>query len=755
MDRKYLETYTQPCLYGSLAPCSGSCPLNLDIRKIADYIQKGNFSMAYKQYRDKSVFPGIVCRVCGEPCKTSCVRKEKDEPVSLRSLERACVDYADSDTPSRFNLPKRKTKIAIIGGGLAGLTCAQRLGMKSYDITIYEKAEFLGGRLHSMLPAEEFMPEIEGQLRFTKCNFQMNTEIKSLDELDFDAAIIATGAGGQDFGLMAGYDTQSFASSRPGVFIVGAVIGAAPVTDIAQASVAAHSVEKYIQLKKTDGIPESFIKSGSCIKKDLSALESAPAVVPADGKLFARDEAISEANRCLKCDCTECRDCCELLENFQKTPQLMAKDALAALHSQGARLPAKQSATRVTTACNLCGLCGDLCPEDISLGKIAHDYRHFKFEDNCYPAKYSDFFLRDMAFSNNEAFLCHAAPGHEKASYLFFPGCQLGGSDPRYVTASYSALLKKLPDTAIYLGCCGVSADWAGNTPLHRQVQEDIKQAWETLGKPKFIFACATCRKQFYDFLPEIEQISLYELLDESGISVQKNYANEMSVFDPCASRDFPDMQKTVRKIVKESGINNHELRFSNERARCCGWGGHVMGANMPFADKIIGNRISEYSHPYVTYCSNCRDVFSSRGKECVHVLDLIFGLNDVSYQPPSWSDKRKNKVYLKKTLLEDIFCEGPQPKEEERFPMKLTIPEDVMAMLNHDLILEDEIRETISHIEKTGESVYNKLKDTYIGYCKIGIVTFWVEYQKKGDEFILHNAYTHRMVIDTTEVIR
>jgi len=210
-----------------------------------------------------------------------------------------------------------------------------------------------------------------------------------------------------------------------------------------------------------------------------------------------------------------------------------------------------------------------------------------------------------------------------------------------------------------------------------------------------------------------------------------------------------------VRLVAKKAGIETEELEFSNDKARCCGWGGHIISGNRKFAETVIKNRISETTHPYITYCTNCRDTFALRGKECVHILDLLFGLNGRDFIPPTPGEKRTNRLMAKNSVLTEVFGENGVDTAGGQCDLELKISPEMKAKLSRLFILEEEVCETIKYLEETKNSVYNVDADTYIGYLLIGIITYWVEYRKLGDgEFELINAYTHRVQIDE-EIIK
>ena len=748
MDKKQYDSFAKNCIAGGLPPCSGNCPLNLDIPAIVRNLQAGDFSAAYRLYRNQSVFPAIVCEICPQPCQETCVRKEKDASIPLLLLEKACVAFTTSDKPSNYNLPSRGKKISVIGGGLAGLTCALKLGTKGYDVTLYERSRTLGGRLSGLMDPDIFLAEIERQMQYAHCRVELAHEIRTLDELEFDAAYIATGQDGEDFGLTGNIDGCSFATTQNGVFIGGAILGAKPVEDIAQAIVGSHSIEKFIKVSAMDGIPETFIRHGSCITKDMSRQKRCDMILAESSGNYSADEAVSEANRCLLCDCTECREACELFDFFKKTPKQMAGEALTSLHSKAGIT--KQMATKFIASCNLCGLCGKVCPEGIDMGQMAYDFRYFTAQSKTYPPAFSDFFIRDMIFSNHEAALARLSPGNTHARYLFFPGCQLGASNPEYVSSSYQYLLDRFPDTAVMLGCCGAPADWGAETELNQETIDYIRTIWDDFGKPVIVFACPSCHRQLNKYLPEAKQISLYEIIAENGLPELDvtTGSNPMCVFDPCSARDNPDLHKAVRQIAAASGTKLEELYYSGEKARCCGWGGHVISANPVLADRIVDNRIHESENPYITYCTNCRDTFAWKGKDCIHILDLVFDLHPESAAPPSLGTRRKNKLLATKILLEQCFNEPQQEIQYGDCTVNVEIPNHMIEKLHRQLILEEEVCRAIEYCESTGYHFFDREKNCFTGHLQIGIITYWVSYEKQGGKCILTNAYSHRMEI-------
>lgn len=737
------ESYAAECINGLKAGCICACPFNLDIRSFISKIKIKSFSAAYRLYRNQVVFPGIVSALCPAPCREACVLK--DSSIAMPLLEKTCVNAMRDKSPNRYNMPKKPQSIVIIGAGLSGLACAQKLASKNYDVTVYEKADKTGGRLWELLPPEIFLKDIKTQFMFADYELRSNTEIQSIEELRFDAAYIATGQSGSDFGLTLAH-APSQSTGTPGVFMGGRLTGASDMEAIMQGAVAAASIEKYIQTGLMGGIEETFHQS-CAYDFPAKAAEAKPAVSPSSSEqYYTADEAVEEAARCLLCDCTACRDNCELLQSVGKLPKRLADDALVSLFPV-AGLEGQRIATRTIASCQQCGACAASCPKDIDMELFYRDFRQLLVSDNTFPAAFHDYFMRDLEFSGSDDFcLARKAPGGKVSGYAFFPGCQLGGSKTDYVSKTYGYLLARLPGTALMLACCGIPAEWAGEREKLEAHTERLRADWERLGKPVLIFACPTCRKAFSRFMPDIEGVSLYEIMEREGAPESRASAEKAAaVYDPCSSRFFPEMQQSVRRLAERAGYLLSEIASSGENAKCCSYGGHTHMANPRLIDTVTKNRISESDKPYITYCANCRDTFLAAGKECVHILDAVFGLERGG--APDRSQSRFNRRKLKPLMLDEFWGECADMPEYPGDTLKMSA--GLKWRLSASFILEEDILRTIKESEASGR-VIKDLSGLCHAHLTIGAITYWARYSAPGDgNYQLHGAYSHRMQIE------
>lgn len=200
------------CLNCKHRPCVQGCPVNVQIPDFIAKIAQGDFDGAYQTISQTNALPAVCGRVCPQEsqCESKCVRAIKGESVAIGRLERFAADYnmahGNCAVPS---VKKNGHKVAVVGGGPSGLTCAGDLAKKGYDVTIFEAFHTAGGVLmygipEFRLPKAIVKSEIE---KLEKLGVEIKTDmvigkILSVDELmdmGYEAIFIGSGAGLPNF----------------------------------------------------------------------------------------------------------------------------------------------------------------------------------------------------------------------------------------------------------------------------------------------------------------------------------------------------------------------------------------------------------------------------------------------------------------------------------------------------------------------------------------------------------------------------
>ena len=416
---RFDHDFAAGCLHGSAPFCRQGCPFHLDVRAFIAKIKRGAWLSAYGIYQQAVVFPKVVSALCTAPCTAACPLQEKQAAVRLADLERAAVAMAGAPAFPCLNIPGKQQRVAVIGAGPSGLACAVRLGMKKYAVTVYERQSDCGGVLKSFLPEQIFREELRQACAASQIQLRLDCPAATLEEVAADAVYIATGSGGADFGAIG--------QPLPGVFLGGLLLGGDVLTAIAAGIETAQAIEAFL---KTGAMALAQAKAPDCvIPRPLLPADLEAPILPA-GAVYTREEARQEAGRCLDCDCDRCYLICDFMRHYRKRPVQLANMLDYGLNEQ--KLFAVSN-TRLANSCSDCGACRQNCPIRIDTGYQISLARQQMFARGAIPPAYHDYLLRDMAHAHSPAaFLFLAAPsGHNR--YLFFPGCQMGASDPQYV----------------------------------------------------------------------------------------------------------------------------------------------------------------------------------------------------------------------------------------------------------------------------------------------------------------------------------
>ena len=140
-----------------------------------------------------------------------------------------------------------------------------------------------------------------------------------------------------------------------------------------------------------------------------------------------------------------------------------------------------------------------------------------------------------------------------------------------------------------------------------------------------------------------------------------------------------------------------------------------------------------------------CRDRLAREGAQSVHILELVYGAQ--AAQTPGISEKRRNRLLLKQSLLRDIWGEDVK---NEPLGFRLEITGEARALMEQRMILDTDITAVMRHYRESGEAVLDADSGLLSTRCRLGNVTFWVKFTEDAEGYTVHRAYSHRMTVET-----
>ena len=197
------------CIGCKNKPCQSGCPVGIDIPEFIAHVAEGDFEAAYNVIAQSSALPAVCGRVCPQEsqCESKCVRGIKGESVAIGRLERFVADwYRENVNAMPEKAASNGIKVAVVGSGPAGLTCASDLAKKGYQVSVFEALHTAGGVLvygipEFRLPKAIVQQEIDG-LKKMGVDFECNMvigKVLTIDELmgeyGYEAVFVGSGAG--------------------------------------------------------------------------------------------------------------------------------------------------------------------------------------------------------------------------------------------------------------------------------------------------------------------------------------------------------------------------------------------------------------------------------------------------------------------------------------------------------------------------------------------------------------------------------
>ena len=208
---------------GQKVPCEALCPAHVNVPGYIACTAAGDYAGAIQVIRKDNPFPTACALVCEHPCEERCRRTMIDAPINIRGIKKAAVDAIAADRVSTPKpLPSTGKRIAVIGGGPSGMTCAYFSALMGHSVTVFEARKKLGGMMRYGIPAYRFPRErLDQDIRAIlnagdiQVEYECSVDAAKMAQIaaDFDAVYVAIGAqGGKSLGL-PGIDAEGVSSA--------------------------------------------------------------------------------------------------------------------------------------------------------------------------------------------------------------------------------------------------------------------------------------------------------------------------------------------------------------------------------------------------------------------------------------------------------------------------------------------------------------------------------------------------------------
>ncbi|MDD3439278.1 MAG: FAD-dependent oxidoreductase, partial [Clostridiaceae bacterium] len=299
MDLDKLLEIGDSCIHDEPPACTSCCPVHMDVIAFIAEMEKGDFDKAYKVMEKRIPFARIIGSICDHPCEKVCVRSNTGGAIKISELEKAAVSFGFSPPKKTIPLPKNKGRIAVIGGGISGMTAAFDLDKKGYQVTMYEKTGRLGGKFWDyegiVLKKEVIEEEIEAALK-QGIMAELNTPIDKnrLKELieEYDAVYIGTGVWEEELKI----HPETFQVGDTSVFAGGKLANKndSVIFSASSGRRAATSIDRYVKKISMSAYREREGSFETPLRYETEDIEPVEAVSKVSD-VYSKDEAAGEA----------------------------------------------------------------------------------------------------------------------------------------------------------------------------------------------------------------------------------------------------------------------------------------------------------------------------------------------------------------------------------------------------------------------------------------------------------------------------
>jgi uncharacterized membrane protein YdjX (TVP38/TMEM64 family)/Fe-S oxidoreductase len=312
--------------------------------------------------------------------------------------------------------------------------------------------------------------------------------------------------------------------------------------------------------------------------------------------------------------CAECGVCvqeCTFLRKYGNPKRIADTFDAAQRHSQ-----------TMPFECTLCRLCTAVCPEGLDPAGLFLEMRREAVRRGVGEFTEHRPITGYEARGTSRRFTWYGL--HGECDTIFFPGCSLAGTRPKGVEIIYERLRKSIPRLGIVFDCCLKPSHDLGRDEYFRAMFNEMTDFLRGCGVSRVLVACPNCRGIFATYAQGFEVETVYEALLRDTSPATAGVPVQVAVHDPCGSRFAPDMQQSVRELLRRQGLEIAEMSHSGRNTRCCGLGGSanfldpelIAASRGALRDEAEGKRI-------ITYCAGCAQALGSRIPTS-HVIDIL-----------------------------------------------------------------------------------------------------------------------------------
>ena len=315
--------------------------------------------------------------------------------------------------------------------------------------------------------------------------------------------------------------------------------------------------------------------------------------------------ATSIAENCI--DCRRCRQSCAFLSHSGKPGDI----ARAILFEEDVS----------PYNCNLCGLCSEVCPNNLPLKDMFLLLRRKLVSQGAVNFDPYRGLLSHERIGRSRAFVSYVLPAG--CDTIFFPGCNLPGSRSEQTHWLFLQLQKHFSNLGIVLDCCLKPSHDLGRQEWFRNNFLTIVQRLLDNGITRVLTACPSCHWVFREYGDPLQVTSAYEVL-AGDVKESDSSASVYRIHDACTARYEDGMQQAVRKLAIGKGLKLQLTKHSGNGAICCGQGGGVSCVAPDLADGWTQTRVKESAEiPVLTYCGGCHEFLRKR-LPTTHILDVL-----------------------------------------------------------------------------------------------------------------------------------